>query len=244
MLCNSDVSFDREERHLRFLAEQRVAGILITPWAPQTRAHLDQLRRRGVKIVLIDEPANAPDQCSVSVDDVMGGEIAGNYLLGIGRRRIAYLNYREPIRQFDERLQGLRRAIENHPDRSEVELLEIKLDDMKSANGFGATSEVLKRRPDAAFCANDLIALGLMRGLVDHGVRIPEDIAMIGYDDIEFSALAPVPLSSIRQPTIQMGRAAMRLLLEECTGSPGHAHSHVVFSPELVVRASTEPVAR
>src|SRR5207237_3643415 len=93
--------------------------------------------------------------------------------------------------------------------------------------------------PDAVFCANDLLALGLLRVLLQGGIKVPEDVAIIGYDDIEFSAAAAIPLSSIRQPTYQLGRIATDLLLDECDDPEGHAHQQVMFQPELVVRDTT-----
>jgi LacI family transcriptional regulator len=93
--------------------------------------------------------------------------------------------------------------------------------------------------PDGIFCANDLLALGVMQSLaMTHRVRIPEDVALIGYDDIDFAASAVVPLSSIRQPTQALGRTAIELLVEEAEAqSPNHRA--VIFTPELVVRQST-----
>jgi LacI family transcriptional regulator len=94
------------------------------------------------------------------------------------------------------------------------------------------------RRPTAVFCANDLIALGLLQELIQRGLRIPDDLAIVGYDDIEFAAAAATPLSSVRQPREQLGRTAAHLLLEELN-DPDHQHRHVLFKPELVVRQSS-----
>nr|BFE77489.1 hypothetical protein GCM10020093_000900 [Planobispora longispora] len=93
--------------------------------------------------------------------------------------------------------------------------------------------------PDAVFCANDLLALGMLRGLMHAGVRVPDDIALIGYDDIDFAAASAVSLTSIRQPTYQLGRVAAELLLDECDNPGTHAHQQIMFQPELIVREST-----
>ena len=93
------------------------------------------------------------------------------------------------------------------------------------------------RRPTAAFCANDLLALGLLQSMTQQGLNVPDDLAVVGYDDIEFAAAAAVPLTSVRQPREQLGRTAAQLLLEE--HDPDHEHRQVKFQPELVVRAST-----
>ncbi len=95
-----------------------------------------------------------------------------------------------------------------------------------------------RRRPTAAFCANDMTALGLLQQAISSGVRVPEKLAIVGYDDIEFASAAAVPLTSVRQPRDELGRTAARLLLDEAA-NPDHAHEQVLFTPELVARAST-----
>jgi LacI family transcriptional regulator len=100
-----------------------------------------------------------------------------------------------------------------------------------------------EKMPDGIFCANDLLALGVMQSLtMTHTLRIPEDIALIGYDDIDFAVSAVVPLSSIRQPTELLGRTAIELLAEEVE-SQNPVHRSVVFTPELVIRQSTATTA-
>ena len=96
------------------------------------------------------------------------------------------------------------------------------------------------RRPTAAVCANDLLALGLLQQTIATGRRVPEDLAIVGYDDIDFAASAAVPLTSVRQPREQLGRRAMELLLDEHVNAD-HKHERVVFEPELIARASTQP---
>ena len=97
-----------------------------------------------------------------------------------------------------------------------------------------------KQRPDAVFAANDLVALGVLQALTLAGVRVPDDIAIVGYDDIEFAASAAIPLSSVRQPAREMGRTAAEILLARIGGTAGADVGNVVYLPELVVRASTE----
>jgi LacI family transcriptional regulator len=94
------------------------------------------------------------------------------------------------------------------------------------------------RRPTAAVCANDLLALGLLQEMVRHGVRVPDDLAIVGYDDIDFAAAAAVPLSSVRKPRALLGRRATELLLDEAR-NPDHTHEQLLFEPQLVVRQSS-----
>ena len=100
-----------------------------------------------------------------------------------------------------------------------------------------------RQRPTGVFCANDLLALGLLQEMTRRGLRVPSDVAIVGYDDIDFAAAAAVPLSSVRQPRAQLGRTAAQLLLEESNEPEHHQHRHVVFKPELVARESTAGTA-
>jgi LacI family transcriptional regulator len=103
-----------------------------------------------------------------------------------------------------------------------------------------------RRRPTAVFCANDLLAIGFLQQMIQQGVGVPDEMAIVGYDDIEFAAAAAVPLTSVSQPRYELGRRACELLLAEAdallgrrTGDGGHVHEQVEFTPELVVRASS-----
>jgi LacI family transcriptional regulator len=95
------------------------------------------------------------------------------------------------------------------------------------------------RRPTAAFCANDLLALGLLQQLSTAGLSVPGDLAIVGYDDIEYAAAAPVPLTSVAQPRDHLGRTAAELLFDEITAGERHRHRQVLFEPELVIRESS-----
>jgi LacI family transcriptional regulator len=94
-------------------------------------------------------------------------------------------------------------------------------------------------RPTAVFCANDLLALGLMRGLHQRGMTIPGDFALVGYDDVEFAGILSTPLTSVRQPKYQLGRTAAELLLDEAINPSQHEHKQVIYQPELIVRESS-----
>jgi LacI family transcriptional regulator len=239
LLCDSDSTPQREERHLRFLEEHRVAGILITPILLEaTIPRLAALKSMGVEVVLLDEPAQDDNQCSVWVDDESGGEIAGRHLLDLGRRRIVFVSIRKTFRPFEERLAGLRRAVVEHEVASGAEVHVVQLPTLEAAAAMDGVEEMLSHHPDAIFCANDIAALGVLRGLMARGIEVPTQIALIGYDDIGFAPMAAIPLSSIRQPAAELGATAARLLIEECSGAP-HTHQHLVFQPELVARQST-----
>ncbi|SEG80259.1 transcriptional regulator, LacI family [Thermomonospora echinospora] len=238
ILASSGGSHDKERRNLTVLAEQRVRGVLITP-VDQEGDQAELLRRRGVAVVLLDHPTPRANQCSVAVDDVAGGELAVGHLLEQGARDVAMVTGPSVLRQCADRRKGALRAL-RAAGLGRDALREVAVPAMNARAGQEAAQRLLEGDlPDAIFCANDLLALGVLRVLLQAGVKVPGDVALIGYDDIEFTAAAAVPLSSVRQPTYQLGRIATDLLLDECDNPSGHAHQQVMFQPELVVRESS-----
>ena len=239
LLGDSGHDAGREANYIDLFQEQRVQGLLISPVGDVTE-RLDLLRERGVPTVLVDRLADESRFSSVSVDDDAGGYLAARHLLDTGRRRLAFVGGPTSIRQVSDRLQGTQRAVKEEPDAT----LEVLTSEGMTVLAGRSVGNMLVERgpeqlPDGIFCANDLLALGVMQSLtMTHTFRIPEDVALIGYDDIDFAVSAVVPLSSIRQPTEALGRTAIELLTEEVE-SQNATHRAVVFTPELVVRQST-----
>lgn len=231
IIGSSDGDPEREARLLRMLAEQGVRGVLITPM-DSTVERLTDLDRIGLRSVLMDaEPGVLP---SVGVDSVQGGRLAVEHLLGQGHRRIAFLAAAETMRPSEQRLQGAIEAVRAAGlDPAEV-LDVVHLDHPDASAGEAATARLLdsERPPTAVFSVNDIVALGALRALRVRGVRVPEDVSVVGYDDLFLDTELAVPLSSVRQPMRELGWAAADLLL---TGRP-----HELFTPELVVRASSQ----
>ncbi|MBP2477526.1 LacI family transcriptional regulator [Crossiella equi] len=238
ILCNSDSSPDREHRHLEVLAQQRVHGVLITP----CRDSLTEIRRlqdRGVSVVLLDHPATATEVCAVTVDDHTGGHLAVAHLLERGHRRLAMVTGAPHVRQAAERRQGAESALKD--SGVDAELVVFEVPSLTVAAGLRAGLSLLasEPRPTAVFCANDLLALGVLQAMVRTGVRVPQEMAIVGYDDIDFAAAAAVPLTSVHQPRHLIGRTAAQLVIAETLSPTQHEHQQVYFTPELVVREST-----
>lgn len=236
-LCNSNDDPQREAGYLELLLEQRVQGVLITP-VEAGGERLAALTARGIPVILVDRRAQGADLCSVAVDDVLGGELAGTHLVEAGHRRIAFVGGPFSLPQVSDRHAGAQRAI-----GEQGELTTLVTDHLTVAEGRRAAERLAglpaSRRPTAVFCANDLLAMGFLQQLIWQGLDVPGDVAIVGYDDIAFAEAAAVPLSSVRQPRHQLGRAAAELLLEEVGTGRAHTHRQVVFEPELIVRASS-----
>jgi LacI family transcriptional regulator len=239
ILGNSAQQDRRETNYLDLFEQQRMNGVLITP-VGDVLDRLRRLRDRGTSVVLVDRMTEAPEFSSVAIDDTMGGRIATEHLLAIGRRRIAFVGGPAGLTQIRDRLSAARAAAEAHGS-GEVTFLET--DSMNADAGRQGAEELLAlpadRRPDAIFAGNDLVALGVLQALTLAGVRVPDDIAIIGYDDIDFASSAAIPLSSVRQPADVMGRTAARLLLDVIADPEASVVQHVTLEPELVVRRST-----
>ncbi|MCJ1671789.1 MULTISPECIES: LacI family DNA-binding transcriptional regulator [unclassified Rathayibacter] len=237
---NTDEDPSRERQYLDLFEEQQVRGVLIAPYGDISQ-RLEKLRGRGVPVVLVDRFSGDGRYSSVSVDSVAGGRMAAEHLIETGRRRLAFVGGPFEIRQVTDRLAGARVAVENSD--ASVDLEVVATTALTVAQGVAAGMRILARprrdRPDALFAANDLVALGLLQALaVDGRMLVPDEIALIGFDDISFAAAAAVPLSSMRQPSSVIGRTALRVLLEEAA-DPELIPRQTVFLPELVARAST-----
>ena len=239
-ICNSNSRAEREEVHIERLMQQRVQGILITPVNPDSPT-LDEASRRGIPVVIVDRIRDGGGFCSVAVDDVFGGRVAIEHLAERGHTRVAFIGGPASIGQVRERLQGAREAWAELglPDEDLVVLPTTALTVSEGREaGERLAGLPVRRRPTAAFCANDLLALGLLQQTIGSGHRVPDDLAIVGFDDIDFAAAAAVPLTSVRQPRQELGRTAARLVLDEAT-NPAHVHEQAQFMPELIARAST-----
>jgi LacI family transcriptional regulator len=236
-LCNSDESVVKEERYINVLIEQQVRGVLFAPSDIKSN-RMDEMKTRGISVTLLDREQKGNDHCSVSVDDVYGGRIAIEYLGELGHHNIAWVAGPESIPQVADRGVGVAKAAK--AGGLNIEKIRVQL--QNSAQGEEAAKLILQlpKMPTAVFCANDLLALGVMRGLMAAKVKVPEQVSILGYDDINFASSAAVPLSSISQPAYQMGVTAADLLLSECEDGENHQHQQIRFQPKLVERESTK----
>ena len=227
----------RERLYLSLFEEQRVRGILLASTGSSAQI-VEAIRGRGTPVVLVESDPQERGS-SVSVDDIAGGEIAVQHLASLGRRRIGVVAARQDLRQVADRLRGARRAAEAAGIGIEV----LEAEDLTVLAGRTVGEEVVGRsaaeRPDAVFCVNDLLAVGVLQAFAfRHQVAVPEEIALVGYDDIAFARSTVVPLTSVSQPADLMGRTALALLEEQIADASAPPR-HVSFTPTLVEREST-----
>lgn len=239
-IANSNRSRQREDAYLEMFEAHRVQGMLVASHDP-IEDRLESIRRRGTPIVLVGQRGASPDQPSVSIDDVRGGYLAAKHLIERGRKRIAFVGGPLGIRQVADRLEGASNAIREADD---VTLEVLNVADRTIADGRDIAQVIARRpiaaRPDAIFAVNDLLALGILQALVvEQSIAVPAEIALVGYDDIEFGEASIIPLTSVRAPHEEFGIAAVELLINELSESPTEGTKQVVFEPILVVRESS-----
>jgi LacI family transcriptional regulator len=239
LIGNSDESTDRERTYVDLFEERRVAGLLISP-AGDDLSRLARLRDQGTAVVLVDRRADDEHFASVSVDDIAGGRIAVEHLAAIGRTHIAFVGGPFSIRQVADRHAGALAAAQAAGIRLEA-LPTTSLSVLEGRRiGEAIQARPAAERPDAVFAANDLLAVGLEQAFIMRGtIAVPEQIAIVGYDDIAFAESAVVPLTSVRQPAQDLGRRAIELLTKQVEQGQDIDLEHVEFTPELVVRQSS-----
>lgn len=230
---HADTDDEAEAQSLQLLLERRVDGVIILA----SRIADDQLRAVATRIPLVIVARNIPglEQQCIAIDNQEGGYRATRYLIGLGHTRIAHIAGTPGHPDAIDRLAGYRRAMAEFGIAVEPEWIVEGL--FTEEAGVAAIEQLLARgaRFSAVFAANDQMAYGAMLGLFNHGYRIPTDISLVGFDDQFLSAYTLPPLTTIRQPSIAMGRAAaeamLRLLHNE---EPMLPH----FPTDLVIRKS------
>lgn len=234
-LCSSHGSATREIQLLKRLVSQRVKGILINP-IELDDLELDEVVGSGLPIVVYGRRSA---RCSVCLDDVGGGRLIGEHLLAMGHRQLAFVG------DFADKIAGVRVAVASTGHSAPLTV--YPAEDRTVAGGYKAgrllAALPAAERPTGIACGNDILAIGVLKAVLDAGLRVPEDAAIVGWDDITFADTAPVPLSTIGQPREELGRVAVRLLLAELddvANAKHHDHRSVVFTPQLIVRASSD----
>jgi LacI family transcriptional regulator len=243
-LCDSDRDFNRETEHLRVLLEKRVDGVILSSTDSNTDLQLDLLDKRSVPYVLLDRMIETrPSMAGVFSDNRKGARIAAAFLLKSDPRRLLFINGPEELSVSKLRKAGVEDALRLkgldpasilcvNGDYS-VESGERRVD---ALFGSGLESPGF----DAVFAANDRMAIGAMRALKRRGFRIPENIEVVGFDDIETARLVEPPLTTVAQPAFEMGRESAELLLGLIDGKKP-ARRTIVLEPVLVVRKTTRP---
>ncbi len=241
-VCTSEGDFQREGLAIDSLRGRDLSGVIVAPVldADADLSHLFLLRRSGFPFVLLETVPGLPTNV-VSVDNVAASQQAAQHLIGLGHARIAHLAGPAYTRHSLDRRQGFEKAFSQSPLQVSDDMIVpagAGFEDGYRAGqrAFGASGP----RPTAVACFNDLVALGLIRALADLGLRVPEDVSVVGFDDVPVATQTTAPLTTVRVPKREMGQLAVRIILDQIE-EPEADPVSVVLDATLAVRATTAP---
>lgn len=239
MLCNSDENLVKELDYLQLAQAENMAGVILAP-ASLSETDISTLSAHGVPVVTIDRRLRSAAVDSVLVDNASGAEMAVEHLAAAGYRRIGFISGPTATSTGAERLAGYRAGVKRLKLRTTAEL--IRHGDFHEAGGKTAMEHLLRLATpiDAVFVANNLMTLGALEAIAEAGLAVPTDIAVVGFDDVSWASLLRPSLTTVAQPTYDLGAETARMLLGRINGFSGAARE-VMLAPTLRVRASSAP---
>lgn len=241
ILCNSNDSHAKDMDNLRMLADKGASGVLFGMASETTvemaRECMDLLEREQMPYLLVDRYIENTSEKVVRVDHVRGGILATSYLLERGHRSIACITGPRNLIDSQQRLTGYEEELQKYGLSVDARLIVEGKYTFES--GAAAVDELLQRkiRIDAIFAFNDMMAIGAVKRLREHGLRVPQDISIIGYDDIFMDEFLETPLTTIKQPAEEMGRIAARQIIDGAQKRSA-VSMPIVLEPELISRKS------
>lgn len=238
ILCNTDEHLEKEQAYLRLLRSRRVDGLIMAPAGSVEDYHHFTLEV-STPLVFIDRKIPTVPADAVVVDNVGGARQAVEYLIRLGHRRIGAITGLPQISTTHEQVEGYRQALES-AGFSMDHLTLMRCGNSRLEGGYqaGLVLLTLPKRPTAIFATNNVMAIGLMRAVAERGLRCPEDISVACFDDFEWASVFRPRLTTVAQPTYDMGLKAAELLFARLEGTLAGDPKEVVLSPALVIRDS------
>ncbi len=238
VLCNTDEDPGNENEYLKILVSKSVDGLIISLSGKNT--YLKKLIRAGFPVVLLDRGVEGLETTQVVVDNESGAYEAVTHLIKLGHRRIAIIDGLANIQTSEERLKGYKRALQDNHIPLDPRL--IKYGDFKMNKAKEVTKELLdmKNSPIALFVANEAMTIGALLTLKKENITIPEEIAIVGFDDPVWGPLLTPPLTAVRQPAYSMGTMTCQTLLQKINmhGRERIVFEELVLKPKLIIRQS------
>jgi len=237
ILQDTGENYENEEEAIQIMISEQIDGLLITPVQTENRS-IHMLQESGIPFVLVARHFNDLDTDYVVADDVQGGYLATTHLIEKGHKKIAFINGPACNSSAIERFQGYKKALEEHNIELNEKLMRNGALTMEDGYTHGNTLLMdHDPQPTALFTFSDFVALGAMKAVREVGLRIPDDIAIVGYDDIDFAFCLEVPLTTVRVLKRQLGEEAISVLEKKIDGQK--RHSHLKIPVELVIRQSS-----
>lgn len=242
ILCNTDESPEKQEQYLSVLLRKQIDGLLLVPACCDVAATLGEIRSQGVEVVLLDQRVPGTNADIVRGDSEGGAYRLVRHLIERGHQRIAVLSGSQQIPTAADRVAGYRRALAEAGLPVDERL--VFYGTYTQAGGYAGAQKALavEPQPTAFFAANNFIAIGALRALKAAGLRVPEDLALVAFDDLTSELVIEPFLTSVDHPAYEMGRRATELLLARMAGTVSGPYQEVVLPTELVVRRSSGPV--
>jgi LacI family transcriptional regulator len=238
LFSNSFESLEHGQVFRKMVDAERVDGLIIVGSNIKDKNFVPLLIKREVPFVLVERNFFDPRVNCIWIDNIKGSYLATQYLIEKGHRRIAHISGNMDFQVALDRLEGYKKALYDHQLPFSEEL--VATGKFLWQDGYAAMKELLGYKPEctAVFAANDTTAYGAMQALHEAGIRVPDDVAIIGYDDLEFSALTNPPLTTIRQPRYELGLKALETLIKILRRESSNIAMKICLSPELTVRFS------
>lgn len=243
ILCNTDENIQLEQEYVQTLRKRWVDGLIFAT-AGMESEHILELKKDGFPVVLaVRDMEDLVD--TVKIDNFKAAYEAMNYLIGKGYKRIAIINGKLELSVYNQRFEAYKKALRdaNLPIIEDLIVGDTYkgIGDKASENGYAALKKLLKagNKFDAVFATNDLRAIGAIRAIKDHGLKVPKDIAVMGFDDLEFSSLLDPPLTTVSQPLYQIGIRAVKRLLTVIENKGNHKPHIEILDTHLEIREST-----
>jgi len=235
-LCNTDGSGIVEETQFKLLLDKKVDGVILVA-SKYTKKYLKE--NIDFPVVMIDRYIDSPNLSYVTVDHVKGVKLALDHLYSLGRRNIAFLGSKLFSSGAKERFRSYKRYMDDLKIKFDESL--IVFGEYTYESGIKMTEELLNRRVkfDAILCGNDLIAFGVIEVLKRKGINVPKDVSIVGYDDISFSSYHNPKLTTVHQPTYEMGQISTRIILDMISDVDKRV-KHIRIEPSLVIRETSQ----
>lgn len=236
ILCNSDDKLKKERTYLEILKEKRVDGLILGSVHIKDKS-IFRLEKIKYPYILVSRDIKGLDKNCIIVNDIAGGTMATEYFIKLGHRKIAHITGSLKVRAAINRLEGYKIALKKNHIEYKEEL--VKEGDFRISGGYKAMKKLLKlsELPTAIFAANDLMAIGAMQAIQQKKYHIPRDFCIIGFDDIKLASFVFPALCTIRQPMLEMGALAVKILLKIINGGEFN-QTKVILKPELIIRES------
>lgn len=237
-LCNTNWEKDREQRYIELLTSKRVDGLIIAPVSDTTETLQKFLR--SIPVVYVSTTSVASHESYVTIDNVKGGYLATELLICTGKTPVAFIGSTEDSHTLRERLEGYKQALENYHQPIDERL--IRFGDFRRETGSRFIKNMVLEgvKPRGVFGENDLLAIGILQGAKEIGLSIPEDLAVVGFDDIPLASFPEISLTTISQPKYEMGRYAVEILLKRVGGEgiASFPRQRLILEPTLIRRKS------